>query len=243
MYSYCRLPSVGQPRTIDVRLVVGSVAEAVEVVASLETLNRTSAEIGGLIEPEQIKEIPVSGRNWASLMTLAPGAVNYSDGSQQLHLRRHRQQWRAGADTEGRNAAEHRFTLHQFVANIMRVRLNNSGNTLTTQSLTYASPDDFVINKGSAATYLQGEGVVGNRRTFFQGYAQDKFKVTPNLTFNLGLRYEFYSVSHEILNRSAVVDRGLRRLLPERHTVLRSQYQGLRATPAIAVAPVSMSAT
>jgi len=48
----------------------------------METLNRTSAEVGGLIEAEQIKEIPVSGRNWASLMMLAPGAVNYSDGSQ-----------------------------------------------------------------------------------------------------------------------------------------------------------------
>jgi len=38
--------------------------------------------VGGLVEAEQIKEIPVSGRNWASLMMLAPGAVNYSDGSQ-----------------------------------------------------------------------------------------------------------------------------------------------------------------
>src|SRR5664279_1352077 len=74
--------AVGQPRTIDARLQVGSIAESVEVKASLETLNRTSAEVGGLIEAEQIKEIPVSGRNWASLMLLAPGAVNYSDGSQ-----------------------------------------------------------------------------------------------------------------------------------------------------------------
>src|ERR1039457_3407935 len=74
--------AVGQPRTIDAKLQVGSVAESVEVTATLETLNRTSAEVGGLIEAEQIKEIPVSGRNWASLMLLAPGAGNYSDGSQ-----------------------------------------------------------------------------------------------------------------------------------------------------------------
>ena len=98
-----------------------------------------------------------------------------------------------------------RHTL-KFGANIMRVRLNNSGNTLTTASLSYASADDFVANKASSATYLQGEGVVGNRRTFYQGYAQDEFKITPRLTLNAGLRYEFYSVSHEILNRSAVVD-------------------------------------
>jgi hypothetical protein len=94
----------------------------------------------------------------------------------------------------------------KFGANIMRVRLNNSGNTLTSASLSYASTDDFINNHATSATYLQGEGVVGNRRTFYQGYAQDEFKVTPNLTLNLGLRYEFYSVVHEILNRSAVVD-------------------------------------
>ncbi len=94
----------------------------------------------------------------------------------------------------------------KFGVNVMRVRLNNSGNTLTTASLSYASTDDFINNKASSATYLQGEGVVGNRRTFFQGYAQDEFKVTPTLTLNLGLRYEYYSTAHEILNRSAVVD-------------------------------------
>jgi hypothetical protein len=59
---------------------VGLVGESVEVTASLDTLHRTSAEVGGLIEAEQIKELPVSGRNWASMMMLAPGAVNYSDG-------------------------------------------------------------------------------------------------------------------------------------------------------------------
>src|SRR3984893_7022310 len=74
--------AVGQTRTIDASLQVGSVSEEVEVTAALETLNRTSAEVGGLIDAEQIHEIPVSGRNWPSLMLLAPGAVNYGDGAQ-----------------------------------------------------------------------------------------------------------------------------------------------------------------
>jgi hypothetical protein len=98
-----------------------------------------------------------------------------------------------------------RHTL-KFGVDIRRVRLNNSGNTLTTSSITYAANDDFINNQADSATYLQGEGVVGNRRTFYQAYAQDEFKVTPTLTLNLGLRYEYYSVMHEILNRSAVVD-------------------------------------
>ncbi len=489
---------VGQPRTIDARLPVGAVSESVEVTATIETLNRTSAEVGGLIESQQIKEIPVSGRNWASLMMLAPGAINYGDGAQRsIRFSGHSlddsnfafdgvdtsgvQEQTQKADTRLNIAldaiAEFRvstanytaesgaaggaqinvvsksgtnefhgstfyavrndaldargpfdgstippFTLHQFGASVggpiirnkaffyanyeglrqdlgvtfinfvpnqafrsmalakspalkpildayptngtpdlsaapcvvngvtfnctdqvtnvatdtvredagmfrfdyrfsdstmayfrynvdnayidsptdalgdhnvvphvptnvviqlqhifspttvnetkfglnranyhnwgygtapvavsagpfdgvsdtsldtevgttfsyidnltlnrgrhtlkfgvdvRRIRLNNSGNTLTTSSVAYADAQDFVNNVATSATYLQGEGVVGNRRTFFQGYAQDEFKIRPNLTLNLGLRYEYYSVAHEILNRSAVVD-------------------------------------
>ncbi len=89
---------------------------------------------------------------------------------------------------------------------IRRIRLNNSGNTLTTQSVSFASPTDFINNVATSASWLQGEGVVGNRRTFAMGYFQDDFKVSPELTLNVGLRYEYYSVAHEILDRSAVVD-------------------------------------
>ena len=98
-----------------------------------------------------------------------------------------------------------RHTL-KFGVDIRRIRLNNSGNTLTTSSIAFATNEDFINNVADSASYLQGEGVVGNRRTFYQGYAQDEFRVTSSLTLSLGLRYEYYSVAHEILNRSAVVD-------------------------------------
>ena len=74
--------TVGQARTVDARLQVGSQADVVNVSASTELLNQSSAEVGGVIEATQINEIPLSGRNWATLMTLAPGAINYGGGSQ-----------------------------------------------------------------------------------------------------------------------------------------------------------------
>lgn len=48
----------GETRTIDARLNVGSTSDVVEVPATLETVNRTNAKIGGVIESRQIKEIP-----------------------------------------------------------------------------------------------------------------------------------------------------------------------------------------
>ncbi|MGD0579779.1 MAG: TonB-dependent receptor [Bryobacteraceae bacterium] len=97
---------------------------------------------------------------------------------------------------------------HTFKAGVdMRiVHLNNSGNTITTQAITYASNEDFINNVADSANYLQGEGIAQSHHTMYMAYAQDEFKVTPNLTLNLGLRYEFYSVVHEIHNHSAVVD-------------------------------------
>jgi hypothetical protein len=54
-----------ETRTIDARLEVGGATETVEVSATAEAVNRTNVEVGAVIEPQQIKEIPVSGRNWA----------------------------------------------------------------------------------------------------------------------------------------------------------------------------------
>src|SRR5262249_41858914 len=72
----------GETRTIDASLEVGGIAEIVTVEATAEAPNRTNAELSGVIESTQIKEIPVSGRNWASLMLLTPGAINYGNGAQ-----------------------------------------------------------------------------------------------------------------------------------------------------------------
>jgi Carboxypeptidase regulatory-like domain/TonB dependent receptor len=89
---------------------------------------------------------------------------------------------------------------------IRRIRLNNAGNSIRTSSISFSDNTQFINNTPDTIGELEGEGVRGNRRTFYMGYVQDEWKATPDLTLNLGLRYEFYSVAKEVLNRSAVVD-------------------------------------
>ncbi len=74
--------TVGQTRTLDAQLTLGAVSTAVEISASTTPLDQSNAEIGAVIGETQIKNIPLNGRHWASLMALAPGAVNVGEGNQ-----------------------------------------------------------------------------------------------------------------------------------------------------------------
>ena len=72
---------VGQTRTIDAKLAIAGVQSKVDVSADAP-LAQTSAAVGGVIAGEQIQNLPVNGRNWASLMALVPGAIDTGVGDQ-----------------------------------------------------------------------------------------------------------------------------------------------------------------
>ena len=74
--------AVGQSRTLDAQLSVGTVSTSIEVAADVTPIEQTNAEIGVVIAEQQIRNIPLNGRHWASLMQLAPGAVNVGEGNQ-----------------------------------------------------------------------------------------------------------------------------------------------------------------
>lgn len=73
--------SVGQERTADVRLNVGKVSQDVLVEDTAPALSKSSAEISGVIENQQIKDLPLNGRNLAGLLALVPGAIDSGGAS------------------------------------------------------------------------------------------------------------------------------------------------------------------
>ncbi|HXA07044.1 MAG TPA: TonB-dependent receptor [Bryobacteraceae bacterium] len=88
---------------------------------------------------------------------------------------------------------------------VERHRLNNSSEGIAAGVLSYNSPQDFVNNVLADYSFVGQLTLGGNRRTYFMPYVQDTFKVSSNLTLNLGLRYEYYTVLHEVFGRIAVV--------------------------------------
>lgn len=73
---------VGQRATLNVALSVANVSTAVEVTAQAVELDKSSAEIGSVIDASGIANIPINGRNWSSFLITAPGAVNTGEGNQ-----------------------------------------------------------------------------------------------------------------------------------------------------------------
>jgi hypothetical protein len=72
---------VGETRTLDVKLAVGSVSTQVEVKPA-PALERSNADSSNVIQGDQIQNLPVNGRNWATLTLLAPWAQDDGGGDQ-----------------------------------------------------------------------------------------------------------------------------------------------------------------
>ena len=71
---------VGQFERVSIQMNVASLAESVNVSASAPVLDVASARIGVNVSPEEVENLPVNGRNFANLMTLAPGATSDGNG-------------------------------------------------------------------------------------------------------------------------------------------------------------------
>lgn len=65
---------VATTTTANFQLQVGSTSEQVEVEASAVQVNTENGTVGNVMEGEQVRELPMNGRNFVQLTTLIPGA-------------------------------------------------------------------------------------------------------------------------------------------------------------------------
>src|ERR1700719_2319889 len=81
---------VNLPATTNVVLEVGTTAQTVEVSAQSETLNTTDASLGIAFNENQVKQLPLEGRNVPDLLSLQAGVAytgNRSDINQDVDTR------------------------------------------------------------------------------------------------------------------------------------------------------------
>ena len=69
---------VGQEAVVNLQLQVGEFSQQVIVSAEAPVVNTTTSPVSGVVGEREIKDLPLNARSFDSLLTLNPGAINYS---------------------------------------------------------------------------------------------------------------------------------------------------------------------
>ena len=69
---------VNTPLTVDITMEVGAATESVEVSASAEVLQTSSATLGNVVEQKAVVNLPLNGRNPLNLLMYEPGVMQRS---------------------------------------------------------------------------------------------------------------------------------------------------------------------
>lgn len=164
---------------------------------------------------------------------------------------------RANSATNGRGAPYTPYTIGlidslswlrgnhnlKFGGEIRFVRLYTDRLGGTTYS--YSNINSFLANTAATVQYLGdlsapspfNNGATGERfakQEYYIGYAQDEWKIRPNLTFNYGLRYEYYSPLREDKDLQVVFDIYKGTILPP--TVIPLEANKTNFAPRLSVA-------
>src|SRR5947207_11553012 len=65
---------VNQQAVVNLQLSPSTVQETVTVTGEAPLIDTTTSQVGGNIDPRQMQDLPINGRNWLDLAILAPGS-------------------------------------------------------------------------------------------------------------------------------------------------------------------------
>ncbi|MBB5059420.1 hypothetical protein HDF16_004146 [Granulicella aggregans] len=89
---------------------------------------------------------------------------------------------------------------------VRRIQENKSSPSTADEVYTYATLANFTNNLMDSDSYAGVVPLTGQRMTESFGYILDQFQFTRELTFNVGMRYEYFGVDHEVQGRGIIVD-------------------------------------
>ena len=65
---------VGQTAVVNIEMMPSTIAETVTVTGEVPLVDTETSKVSANIDPKQMQELPLNGRNWMDLSLLAPGA-------------------------------------------------------------------------------------------------------------------------------------------------------------------------
>jgi hypothetical protein len=98
--------------------------------------------------------------------------------------------------------------IHVFKGGLHIRRIDENKNTpkIPTITVTYTDPNALQANQMTSYKYQGANIMTGQRQTEYGAYFMDTVRLKKNIILTAGLRYDFWSVDHDVLNRGTVVD-------------------------------------
>jgi hypothetical protein len=78
---------VGETLKVNLQLSPSTLAETIIVTAEAPLLNASSSVLGSNIDPKQVQDMPLQGRDWGALLLLSPGSRTTSDTVARINSR------------------------------------------------------------------------------------------------------------------------------------------------------------
>ncbi len=163
--------TVGSLPVVDFQLPVGQAEQTVSVEADVSQVETSTASVSSLVNQQQMRELPLNGRNFEQLILLAPGAISYPAGGSSALIGRASTFSVSGARPEG-----HAILLDG--ENIQDWWQRGSGAQVTGTSLGVEAIAEFQTLTNTYSAEYGGNGAVINAVTksgtnSFHGSAYD----------------------------------------------------------------------
>ena len=156
--------TVNQVARMDFKMQLGGVAEEMTVTAAAPLIEKSTSEISTLIDEKQVENLPLNGRNFTQLATLAPGVNRGIPGSNSSG---------GGSGTDAETFRYSEFGGAALSVNGLREQFNNyqiegvDNNESLVNSIAYLPPPEAirefsVITTNAPAEYGRAAGAVQN---------------------------------------------------------------------------------